>query len=816
MRKISEAYPRLVALLTGIALLASGAPAVSDEGLEPRAGSGAATAIIQGWTGGFATQTAQAEARFSFDIAPEPLPIALRRFEEITGLRVAADSRTIADARGNAVQGEMTAREALAILLAGTGLDHRMTDDRTIAIARAADKGPVALDPIAVTAEGATETATGPVEGYVAERSATGTKTDTPIVETPQSISVVPRDQMEAQNAETLSEALRYTAGVQSEIYGADLRGDWITVRGMEESLYQDGLRAPSGLSFGRWKIENYGLERVEVLRGPASVLYGQGAPGGLVNVVSKLPSETPINEIELRSGTYWREQLAADFSGPLTEEKDVLFRVVALGRYSENQVDYVEDNRGYFAPSLTWKPNDSTRLTLLADFQEDQVGSAINFLPYEGTIFDNPHGQISTHLFTGEPDFDGHDSRRFSLGYLFETEPTDQLTLRQSFRYSNLDVAYRQVYGIGIEADLRTLDRLAFQGQQNVDNFVVDNQAEFKAALGPVENTLLAGVDFWHQSVDTKSGSELAPTLDLYDPDYGADIDDPAMNNHTDQKRRQVGLYLQDQVAVENWRLILSGRHDWAEGRTENFIDETVARQSDSAFTGRAGIAYVSEIGLVPYASYATSFEPVAGTDADGQPFKPETGDQYEVGVKFQPEGHKSFVQVSAFQLTRQNVLTADPNDPLNQIQTGEVRNRGVEVEATASLAEGLDVIGSYTFLNARVTETNDETQGSRLGDTPEHSAALWADYTIPSGGFEGLGAGAGVRYYGSTWSYTNELKTPDFVLFDAALHYEWSNLRFALNVSNLLDNVYVKACDFYCYYGERRTVTGTVKVSW
>ena len=820
MRGVPTAYCGIAGRILGALLILTGAPGgLRAEGWETEL-QAAGAAGLEPWSGGFQIETAQAEPRFTFDLPAEALAVALTRFQQITGLKVAADSQAIATARTAGVRGTMTAREALAALLGGTGLGYRMADAQTVAIepAPAGDsgKGPVMLSPLPVTAEAAVETATGPVEGYVAERSATGTKTDTPIVETPQSISVIPRDQIEARNAETLSEALRYTAGVQSETYGNDTRGDWITIRGMEEALYQDGLHTPGDLSFGRWKIENYGLERIEVLRGPASVLYGQNAPGGLVNVVSKLPSETPIHEIELKSGTYWREQLAADFSGPLTEDGQVLFRAVALGRYSESQVDYVEDNRGYFAPSLTWRPNDTTRLTLLADFQEDQVGSSINFLPFEGTIDDNPHGDISTHLFTGEPDFDGHDSRRFSLGYLFETEPTEHLTLRQSFRYSHLDVDYRQVYGTGIQADLRTLNRVAFRGEQAVDSFAVDNQAQLKGKLGPVENTLLAGVDFWKQTTDTISGAAAAPGLDLYDPDYSADIDDPATTRSIDQTQRQVGVYLQDQIALDGWRLTLSGRHDWANGSTDNRITDETTKQKDSAFTGRAGIAYVTEIGLVPYFSYATSFKPVSGTDTSGNPFKPETGDQYEVGLKFQPEGRASFVQLSAFQLTRQNVLTEDPNDPLNQVQTGEVRNRGIELEATASLAEGLDLIGSYTFLDARVTKTNDATQGSRLGDTPEHLAALWADYTLQQGALEGFGGGAGIRYYGPTWSYTNEVKTPGHVLVDAALHYDWNNFRFALNASNLLDNVYVQACDGTCYYGARRTVSATVKYSW
>ncbi|WP_459851321.1 TonB-dependent siderophore receptor [Dongia sp. agr-C8] len=777
--------------------------------------------VLDPWSGGFPVETAQAEARFDFELPAEPLAVALTRFQQVTAIRVMVDSKAIAGMRTPGVRGVMTAREALAALLAGTGLDYRMADTATVAIepaaANTAQGGPVLLNPLPVTAEGTSESANGPVDGYVAERSATGTKTDTPLIETPQSITVIPREQMDTQNVERVAEALHYTAGVQPDIYGVDTRGDWISVRGFDEGQYHDGLRTPSdGLVYGWWKVEPYGLERIEVLKGPASVLYGQTSPGGLINLVSKLPSETPIHEVQLRSGTWWREELAADFSGPLTEDDDLLYRVVALGRYSETQVDHAEDNRGYFAPSLTWSPNEETRVTFLADFQEDQVGSAINFLPYEGTIQDNPHGKISTDTFTSEPGFDGHNERRYSFGYQFETTPTDQITLRQNVRYGHLDLDYRTVYGAGLQADLRTLDRIASIAVESSNAVAVDNQAQLDLGSGRVKNTTLVGVDFWNQFSDAEFGDGPAPSIDVYDPDYGADVAMPAISTKTYQDARQVGLYAQDQLAIDRWRLLAGLRYDFARTSTRDKVAQETTLQNDEALTWRAGLLYLSELGLAPYVSYATSFKPTGGTDAGGQPFEPETGDQYEVGLKFQPEGIKSSVTLSAFELTRQNVLTTDPNDPTNSIQTGEVRNRGIELETRLSLADGLNLLGAYTFLDARVTETEDESQGDRPGDTPRHTASLWADYTVPEGDLQGLGFGAGVRYYGSTLSYANDLRTPGYWLVDAAARYSWSYFTFQLNVSNLLDNVYVTACDFYCYYGERRTVTGAVKVSW
>jgi iron complex outermembrane receptor protein len=798
----SPYLPRLVrcAVIATAALTAP--PSLAEDGL------------MDGWSVNFPVQAAQRAPLFTFDIPAEPLAVALTRFSQVTGLKVTAETALIQNRPAPAVRGTMSADAALAALLAGSGLGVRKTADGALALTR----DPVQLPALTVTADQETETATGPVEGYVATRSATGTKTDTPIAETPQSISVVGQDQIDARAAQKVAEALRYTAGVQAEVYGGvDNRADWINVRGMNESDFQNGLRSPSsGLVYGTWNVEPYGLDRIEVLKGPASVLYGQSRPGGIINLVSKRPSETPIHEVELQSGTWWREQLAADFSGRLTEDGSLLYRTVALGRVSQTQTEHADDNRGYFAPSLTWKPNSDTSLTLLTEFQEDQTGNAINFLPAEGTLLHNPNGTISTRTFTGDPDFDRYNQRRYALGYAFETKPTDNLTLRQNVRYGHLDLDARIVYGIGLEADMRTLDRLADRSKESTDAIAVDNQAEIRLDAGPVENTVLLGVDFSDQNSDYKNGSALTDPIDVFDPDYGADIETPAYTTRNHQHQRLLGLYAQDQIAIDRWRFVLGGRYDWARTATRDKIAGDTILQNDQAFTGRGGVAYVTDIGLVPYASYAMSFIPVGGTDVDGQPYKPEKGDQYEIGVKYQPEGLRSFVTLSAFQLTRSNVLTTDPADPTNQIQTGEVRSRGVEIEATASLAEGLDLITSYSYLDAQVTETNDASQGSRVADVPHHLAAAWLDYTVPNGTLEGLGGGAGIRYTGSTVSYSNDLETPDYVLVDAALHYTWNSLRFGLNVSNLFDKVYVTACDFYCFYGVRRTVTGTLKVTW
>lgn len=663
-----------------------------------------------------------------------------------------------------------------------------------------------------------------PAVGYIAVDSIVGTKTDTPLLETPQSISVITNDEMEAQNVNNLAEALRYTPGIQGETFGFEPRTTFLKIRGFdatETGLFRDGLKLSNPGFAAGYSLEPYGAERIEVPRGPVSVLYGQASPGGMVNYVSKRPRFDPLGEIKFEAGSFERLQGEIDFSGPINDQKTWAYRLTGLVRDSDTQVDYVEDNRVYVAPTLTWKPDGDTTLTFLSHYQKDQTKSSQR-LPAEGTLYGNPNGKIPTNRFTGEPDVDGYDREEFAVGYLLAHRFGAALTVRQNTRYYSNEVDDRTIYPTALLEDQKTVGRALFESFGEIHGFDLDNQLQYDVATGPLNHTLLAGLDFQHVDVNSLQTFGAAPNLDIFDPVYGAPVVAPAVFKDVKVTQDQIGLYLQDQIKfAENWRLTLGGRYDSAESETRNRLTGKRSTQSDDALTGRAGLVYVADNGLAPYFSYAQSFLPIAGTDIAGNAFVPERGEQYEFGVKYQPAHQNSFVTVAYFDLTRRNFLTTDPTT-FNNVQRGEAHSRGVEVEGVASWENGLNLTASYAYLDAKVTQSSvaDEV-GEPLEYAPKHKASIWADYTATHGLVKGLGIGGGTRYIGSSFGNSfaarNTIRIPGVVLFDAALHYDWQHFQLAVNIQNVLDKEYVATAftsgGEFATYGLRRVVTGSVR---
>jgi iron complex outermembrane receptor protein len=662
-----------------------------------------------------------------------------------------------------------------------------------------------------------------PAEGYVAPESATGTKTDTPLVEIPQSISVTTRERMDDQKVQTVDDALRYAAGVVSQYFGFDHRIDAVKIRGFElrtqGGYFLDGMRLPA-MNFNVWHTEPYSLERVEVLRGPASVLYGQGRPGGLINQVSKRPPSVPLREVELTAGTFTRKQIAADLGGPLDSEGTLTYRLTALGRDSNTQVDFVKDDRAFFAPALTWRPSADTTLTLLATVQDDRLGSSFAFLPGQGTLLPNANGKIPRNRFTGEPNFEQVDFAQQSLGYLIEHRLSDVWTLRQNLRYGRMESDWKIVFPLGLAADLRTFNRASFTVDGTLDAFNVDNQAQAKFTTGRFSHTLLFGVDYLRHKSDDRLGFGAAPSLDAFDPVYGQPVANPPLFQDSLQTQTQAGLYVHDQIKLDRWVLSLGGRQDRAKLVTRNRLAGTDARQADNAFTYRAGLVYLSELGIAPYVSYSESFEPTAGTDFSGNPFEPTRGKQYEAGVKYQSKGSSSFITLSAFELTQENVLTPDSANAFFSVQTGEAQSRGLELEGVADLTKSLKLFGSYTYTDTEITKSTDVNLGKRIPVVPKHMASLWADYRLRGGAWAGLSLGAGVRYVGSSPAdAANTISNPSYALLDAAVRYHFDrHWRLAVNASNLLDKEYALCTDpvATCNYGQARTVLATLRYQW
>lgn len=676
---------------------------------------------------------------------------------------------------------------------------------------------------------GFVETPLGPVHGYVAGRSSSGTKTNTPIMETPQAVSVIGAEQIRDQKANKLDEVLRYTGGVRAGTFGADTRNDWWLIRGFKSDdvgLFLDGMQL-FYTSYASWKLQTPNMERVEVLRGPSAVLYGGSSPSGIVNVISKMPPAEPVRFIETGVNNFGNAYVGFDVAGPVAtshENGKLFYRVVGQVQNGPTQVNFTPDNNYFIAPSVTWKPDADTRFTVLASASRQET-RGINFLPYEGTVTNARFGKIPTSFFAGDPSVDKFTREQEMLGYQFERNLTDDLTFRQNARFAHVDVTYRGYVGNNW-ADINTasLGRYNWYAKNTANQANLDNQLEYRFNTGAVRHTMLFGVDLKGYQIDDYQAFNFGtvPSINVFNPAYGFDIPltgAPFRNFQITQK--QAGTYLQDQMKLGNFTLVLSGRNDWVETtQAARDTGATLASRDDSRFSGRAGLIYNFDNGIAPYVSYATSYNPIIGLNAQNQLFLPETGQQTEIGVKVAPRGFDGYFTASVFDLKRQHVATTDPVVTTLQNQTGEVTSRGIELEAVANATRELKLIGSFTayhLFNSR--DLDPSLVGKTPTNTPELLVSGWADYTFKDGPLAGFGFGGGLRYIGSSWADTaNTLEVPAVVLGDLAFHYEWQNWRTALNVINLTDKIYVASCAAAssCFYGDRRRVTASVSYKW
>jgi iron complex outermembrane receptor protein len=698
---------------------------------------------------------------------------------------------------------------------------------------RAANRRPSA--PTAVAAP-AVERADGPVDGYVATRSATGSKTNAAIIEIPQTVNVVTADQMRAQGALTISEALRYTPGVTVEPYGASGLYDVFTlVRGFRADLYLDGLRLPKGVVDGVASsvVDPWMLERVEVLKGPVSGLYGAGSPGGIINMVSKQPTDVPIREVEIQGGSFGRVQGAFDLGGPIDAQKQFLYRVTGVVGRTEGQTDFTNSDYYWVSPSFTWRPDMDTKLTVSGHYKHDEgTWSFFNYLPAEGTITPLNGRKISTNLYTGDPSFDRRRFEQGWVGYNFEKRLNDTVVLSQNLRYSTSDLNMRAAATGRFAPDADgNLTRMPIALNSKTETFTIDNRANLNFVTGPFQHDVAVGIDYLREDVDhTFKASFDTTTLNAFAPVYGQAISTPdffIQNFYS--TLNQVGIYAQDRIRLGGWLLTLGGRFDSASSEVRDRGDGTAAPttslQQDTAFTGRAGLTYLFDNGVAPYVSYATSFQPETGIDGvTGQAFRPSRGEQIEGGIKYQAPGSKTLLTAAVFDLTQQNRLTTDTD--FLQRQIGEVNVRGVEFEAKTEIASNLDLIASYAYLDPKITQSaNPAEVGLRLSTIPSHQAAIWTNYLFDNGALAGLSLGGGVRYNGSSTDTANVVSVPAFTLVDARIGYDFGyrtpglkGVRLALNATNLFDKTYVSQCDgdLMCTYGSRRKLLATLSYRW
>lgn len=659
------------------------------------------------------------------------------------------------------------------------------------------------------------ESATGPVRGYLANQSGTGTKTDTPLRETPQSITVVTADRVTDQAATTVQETLRYVPGVFADAYGPDSRGDFPRVRGQDPNIYLDGTRVNNTFTFNEWRPDPFTLSRIEVLRGPSSVLYGDTSTAGLVNLVSKRPQAESANEIGVQYGSFDRKQVQLDSTGKLTKDGEWLYRFVGVLRDSNSQTDYVKDDRIVLAPSLTWRPTNNTSWTVLGTYQKDSTGSSTAFLPHEGTLYPGPNGLIPVQRFISQPGWDRYQTEVGAISSLFEHRFNDALTIRQNIRYTHVDGVYRTMYpdvysdpaNPFLDAERRTVARITYGRDTAKDNLTSDSNAELKFATGPLIHKTLFGVDYRGQKERASSGEGYDDRpFDLYAPVYNGAIA-PTMSAEPDLRQSQLGLYAQDQIRLGRWLAVLGVRHDYVTNDVQGSPSEHI-----QATTGRAGLMYELPFGLTPYVTYAQSFNPIFGSGVCSTGIcAPQRGEMVEVGFKYNPMPGTA-INGAIYDTIERNRLANDPDNPLLSIQTGKVRIRGAELEVLTRVTPELDLIGAYSYVDARV-ESGDNA-GKHVEVVPDHQASLWAKYRLTQFGLPDITVGGGVRYVGQSWDGADIIRTPDFTLFDAMIRYENGPWRFQVNATNLADRRHVTTCLARgdCFFGIGRTVLSSL----
>ncbi|MDR0806470.1 MAG: TonB-dependent siderophore receptor [Enterobacteriaceae bacterium] len=652
----------------------------------------------------------------------------------------------------------------------------------------------------------------------------TASKMDTPAAETPRSLSEVTREDLDERSSKKIDEAMRYSSGVFATPYGPDNKTDWLIVRGFEWSRYQDGLQTIKNEDgFYNWQQETYGIERIEMLKGPASMLYGQNPPGGLVNVISKRPTRLQQGEVQLSYGSDDYRDFGLDTAGPLNDDGSVLYRVVGFAEKNDGPADGAKDERYYIAPSLTVDFSDDTSLTLLTSYMRDNANPTSGFkLPY-GTLHDTPFGKVDYKKSYGEPSYSRNKTEQVSAGYEFRHSFNDNWTFHQNMNYSYLSMDLRSVYGLSMVDDRHVSRGLTYRNG-SAQSWALDNRMVGNWTFDRFEDTLLLGVDYFTANSRGKDANSYSfgEPLDIFNPVYGnyQPVSDDELFSHR-TKRFQTGLYVQNQLKFDDkWLLLLGGRYDKARSRDIQPDINDSQDMSDHKYTKSAGLMYLADNGVNPYISYSESFQPLSGRSNDNKPYEPQTGQQTELGVKYVPQGFNGYLNAALYELYQKNTLTTDPNDPSIRSQTGMARSRGVELEAVGYATDELKLHASYTLSRIEVIRSlNDQEIGKRLPATPRNMASLWADYSL-SGLLEGLTIGSGVRYIGSTYgdkTNTRDLKVPDYTLWDAMIRYD-INKQWALqvNANNLADKKYVSACDYWCYYGDGRTVTAKVNYRW
>lgn len=678
---------------------------------------------------------------------------------------------------------------------------------------------------------------------YRATHSDSATKTATPLNKVPSSVSVISEEEITARNPATLKQALGYTPGVVTGTSGSSSVFDSVMMRGfhnVSQNIYLDGLKVQGDMYAESRMLPEF-MQRIDVLKGPASVLYGQSNPGGVVTMTSKRPQMTPLREIRLQAGNHHLWQTGFDLSDALNDEETQAYRLTGT-LHDQHQQQQGERERYYaLQGSYLWRPDDATSLLLTAQAMNAPRNGYYGWLPREGTVDGGAAGKLPTGFNEGEPGYNRFERQQRLIGWQFDHTFNDNWSLHQGLRYQHISTNWRTIYGSGLcssnpaacygvpQQDLSsTLSRSHIRNDERLSGLVTDTHVIHNISGHGWRNTLMTGVDYSQLRNRMTNKMGVAAPLDLRSPQYGNLTALPLADSGTVNKNHQTGIYAQDQLFLDDWTFTLGGRYDenTSKSRSHDNLSgaDSAHHQTDREFTWRGGVNYQLPYGFSPYFSYSESFEPSTAATVSGKPLDPSRGKQYEAGLKYLPDNAALSATLAVYELTKDNNLHRDPLNPFFSVQGGKIRSRGIELETKAALTYNWNLIAGYAYTDTRFRQQQ-ENAGNHPAMVPVHTASLWTDYTFDSTPLSGLTIGGGVRYNGKTQGDdANSFTVPAYTVADMMLSYRLDNLpaledaEIALNINNLFNKHYVSACftDAACSWGNDRQITTTLTLHW
>ncbi|MEM1254625.1 MAG: TonB-dependent siderophore receptor [Cyanobacteria bacterium P01_H01_bin.21] len=677
--------------------------------------------------------------------------------------------------------------------------------------------------PEPLTEEGLRIVVTGETESpYLAPETTAGTRTNASIFEIPQTIQVLPEQLIEDQQITRLEEAILNVPNAVSGNLGGGA-GENAVIRGFRSgNILRDGFRgtADRGAQQGATELAN--VERIEVLSGPASVLYGNAEPGGIINVVTKRPLPEFFAEVGTQVGSFGFVRPTVDVSGPLTADGNLLYRLNAAYEFSDDFRDYETDSERFFvAPILEWQISDRTNLIFDLEYKDETLPFDRGLFAFFGEVIDAPLDTI----FGDEEDF--IDIAVLTTGYRLDHEFSDNWQLRNRFRYGTSDYDTRRTEPFVNLGD-GDISRLFFSNDSELETFESQTDVVGKFTTGSIEHTLLFAVDAFFSDINTLNTRAPGPPINIFNPEQPDPFDRPRIplaNVVADREASlsQVGVVLQDQIKITpNLTLLLGGRLDSVNQEAEDDFLNTDVEESYNNFSPRIGLVYQPIEPLFIYGSYSQSFFPnnAVFTTADGDLLDPEEAEQFEVGVKAELLDGRLAATLALFDITRENVASQDPNNIGFFIPIGEQTSRGVELVVQGEILPGWNVVTSYGFLDSEIAEGGGAfPEGATPGNVPENTASLFTTYEIQEGALAGLGFGLGAFFVDDRFGNdSNTFKLDSYWRTDASIFYRRDRWRAGLNFRNIFDVDYFEsgAFNLTARPGEPFTVVGSISVTF